>query len=59
MKFGDYLEQVKEGTLELWIFLFNIFQHASRFVNDFSWPQHLMNAFVKNIPCCLPGERDR
>ena len=35
MKFGDYLQMVREGPLELRIFLFNIFQHAPGLVNDF------------------------
>ncbi len=47
MKFGDYLQQVKEGPLGLRIFLFNIFQHAPQLVNDFTWPEELMKGLVK------------
>src|SRR5205809_6276824 len=45
MKFGDYLQQVKKGPLELRIFLFNIFQHAPELAKDFTWPEHLMKGF--------------
>ncbi|MEO6723170.1 MAG: cupin-like domain-containing protein [Ferruginibacter sp.] len=55
MKFGDYLEQVKEGPLELRIFLFNIFQHAPQLIKDFTWPDHLMNGFVKKFPMLFVG----
>jgi hypothetical protein len=55
MKFGDYLKQVKEGPLELRIFLFNIFQHAPELVKDFAWPEHLMKGFVKKFPMLFVG----
>lgn len=55
MKFGDYLRQVKQGPLELRIFLFNIFQHAPQLVNDFSWPEGLMKGFVKKYPMLFVG----
>ncbi|MBL0356371.1 MAG: cupin-like domain-containing protein [Chitinophagaceae bacterium] len=55
MKFGEYLQQVKEGPLELRIFLFNIFQHAPQLVNDFSWPEELMKGFVKKFPMLFVG----
>lgn len=55
MKFGDYLRQVKEGPLELRIFLFNIFQHAPQLVKDFTWPEHLMKGFVKKFPMLFVG----
>jgi hypothetical protein len=55
MKFGDYLKQVKEGPLELRIFLFNIFQHAPQLVNDFTWPEELMKGFVKKFPMLFVG----
>ncbi len=55
MKFGDYLRQVKNGPLELRIFLFNIFQHAPQLVNDFTWPEHLMKGFVKKYPMLFVG----
>lgn len=55
MKFGDYLKKVKEGPLELRIFLFNIFQHAPELVKDFSFPDYLMKGFVKNYPMLFVG----
>lgn len=55
MKFGDYLKQVKQGPLELRIFLFNIFQHAPQLVKDFTWPEHLMKGFVKKFPMLFVG----
>jgi len=55
MKFGDYLKKVKEGPLDLRIFLFNIFQHAPEVVKDFTWPEHLMKGFVKNYPMLFVG----
>ncbi len=55
MKFGDYLKKVKAGPLDLRIFLFNIFQHAPQVINDFSWPDELMNGFVKKYPMLFVG----
>ncbi|MEO7768071.1 MAG: cupin-like domain-containing protein [Ferruginibacter sp.] len=55
MKIGDYLKQVKEGPLELRIFLFNIFQFAPELVKDFIWPEHLMKGFVKKYPMLFVG----
>lgn len=55
MLFGDYLRKVKAGPLDLRIFLFNIFQHAPQLVNDFSWPDDLMQGFVKKYPMLFVG----
>jgi hypothetical protein len=55
MKFGDYLKKVKEGPLELRIFLFNIFQHAPELIKDFTWPEHLLRGFVKKYPMLFVG----
>lgn len=55
MKFGEYLQQVKKGPLELRIFLFNIFQHAPQLVADFTWPEQLMKGFVKKFPMLFVG----
>lgn len=55
MKFGDYLKKVKEGPLDLRIFLFNIFQHAPQIVKDFSWPDAYMKGFVKKYPMLFVG----
>ncbi|MEO5945012.1 MAG: cupin-like domain-containing protein [Ferruginibacter sp.] len=55
MKFGDYLRKVKAGPLDLRIFLFNIFQHAPQITGDFTWPDELMNGFVKKYPMLFVG----
>jgi len=55
MKFGDYLKKVKQGPLNLRIFLFNIFQHAPQIVKDFTWPENLMKGFVKKYPMLFVG----
>jgi hypothetical protein len=55
MKFGDYLQKVKAGPLDLRIFLFNIFQHAPQIVHDFTWPDELMKGFVKKYPMLFVG----
>lgn len=55
MKFGDYLEKVKAGPLDLRIFLFNIFQHAPEVVKDFTWPDELMGGFIKKYPMLFVG----
>ncbi|MCD2425984.1 cupin-like domain-containing protein [Niabella pedocola] len=55
MKFGEYLEMVKKGPVELRIFLFNIFQHAPQIVSDFTWPDTYMKGFVKKFPMLFVG----
>lgn len=55
MKFGDYLDMVKQGPVGLRIFLFNIFQHAPQLATDFTWPEDLMKGFVKRFPMLFVG----
>lgn len=55
MKFGEYLQKVKTGPLDLRIFLFNIFQHAPQLTADFTWPENLTNGFVKKYPMLFVG----
>lgn len=55
MKFGEYLQKVKAGPLDLRIFLFNIFQHAPQIAGDFTWPDELMSGFVKKYPMLFVG----
>lgn len=55
MKFGEYLDMVKKGPVELRIFLFNIFQHAPQLVSDFAWPEEYMKGFVKKFPMLFVG----
>jgi hypothetical protein len=55
MTFGEYLDMVRNGPVELRIFLFNIFQHAPQIVSDFTWPEDLMKGFVKRFPMLFVG----
>ena len=55
MQFGDYLDMVKKGPVELRIFLFNIFQHAPQLTQDFTWPDEYMKGFVKKYPMLFTG----
>lgn len=55
MKFGEYLQMVKKGPVDLRIFLFNIFQHAPQIVEDFAWPDEYMKGFVKRFPMLFVG----
>lgn len=55
IRFGDYLDMVKEGPVQLRIFLFNIFQHAPQIVNDFTWPDELATGFLKKYPMLFVG----
>ncbi len=55
MKFGDYLDMVKKGPVELRIFLFNILTHAPQLVKDFTWPEEYMKGFVKKFPMLFVG----
>ncbi|RAJ05336.1 Cupin-like domain-containing protein [Chitinophaga skermanii] len=53
--FGDYLDMIQAGPVELRIFLFNIFQHAPQLVEDFNWPDGLMKGFLKKYPMLFVG----
>lgn len=53
--FGDYLDMVKRGPVQLRIFLFNIFQHAPQIVNDFEWPDEFSKGFLKKYPMLFVG----
>lgn len=55
MKFGEYLDMIKQGPVGLRIFLFNIFQHAPQLVADFTWPEDLMKGYVKRFPMLFTG----
>lgn len=55
MKFGEYLDLIRQGPVELRIFLFNIFQHAPELVNDFTWPEDYLKGFVKSYPMLFTG----
>lgn len=55
MLFGDYLEMVKKGPVQLRIFLFNIFKYAPQLVEDFTWPDHLIKGLMKKFPMLFVG----
>ena len=55
MLFGEYLDLVRRGPVDLRIFLFNLFQNAPELVDDFTWPEHLMKGFVKRFPMLFTG----
>jgi Cupin-like domain len=55
MRFGEYLDKVKQGPVELRIFLFNLFLHAPDLVNDFTWPDELMSGYIKRFPMLFVG----
>ncbi len=55
MLFGDYLDMVRKGPVELRIFLFNLFTHTPSLTEDFTWPDHLMKGFVKRFPMLFVG----
>lgn len=53
--FGEYIDMISAGPAAWRIFLFNIFDHAPRLINDFTWPEHLMKGFVKKYPMLFTG----
>lgn len=55
MLFGEYLDKLRQGPVELRIFLFNLFHHAPGLVEDFTWPDELMPGFVKRFPMLFVG----
>lgn len=55
IKFGDYLDMIQQGPVELRIFLFNIFQHAPQLVQDFTWPDEYAKGFLHKFPMLFVG----
>src|SRR4249919_1315776 len=55
MKFGEYIDMVRQGPAEWRIFLFNIFDHAPQITQDFTWPEDLAKGFVKKFPMLFVG----
>jgi len=53
--FGEYIDMISAGPAGWRIFLFNIFDHAPQLINDFTWPDELMNGFVKRYPMLFTG----
>ena len=55
MLFGDYLDMIRKGPVELRIFLFNVFKYAPHIVEDFSFEDHLVRGFLKKYPMMFVG----
>jgi len=55
MKFADYIDMIRKGPAEWRIFLFNIFEHAPSFLQDFCWPEQYSRGFVKKYPMLFTG----
>src|SRR5688572_30723602 len=55
MKFGDYLDLIQKGPVELRIFLFNIFKHAPQITEDFSYPIRFTRSFLQKYPMLFVG----
>ena len=55
VSFGEYIDMIRDGDSKWRIFLFNLFNHAPQLVQDFVWPEQLMNGFVKRYPMLFAG----
>lgn len=55
MRFGDYLDLIQKGPVELRIFLFNIFKYAPHIVEDFTFPEQYTKPFLKKYPMMFVG----
>ncbi len=55
MSFGDYLDLIQTGPVELRIFLFNIFKYAPDLTKDFSFPEQFTTVFLKKYPMLFVG----
>ncbi|HVI48365.1 MAG TPA: cupin-like domain-containing protein [Chitinophaga sp.] len=53
--FGEYIDMIRKGPVELRIFLFNIFQHAPQLAEDVVWPDPFMKGFLKKYPMLFVG----
>jgi hypothetical protein len=55
MKFGDYIEMIRNGPSQWRIFLFNLFEHAPSIIQDIRWPDKFSRGFVKKFPMLFTG----
>ena len=55
MKFGDYIDMIRNGPAAWRIFLFNLFERAPDIIRDFSWPEKYIRGFVKKFPMLFTG----
>lgn len=57
MKFGDYLDLIQGGPVDLRIFLFDIFKKRPELVNDVKYPT-IMDGFIKSYKFVFFGGQD-
>ncbi|MCD0487718.1 cupin-like domain-containing protein [Pedobacter sp. MC2016-14] len=50
MKFGDYIDLIKETPTDLRIFLFDPIKHAPKLLDDYIAPKNLMGGFLDSYP---------
>ncbi len=50
MKFGDYIDLIKEKATDLRIFLFDPIKHAPKLLDDYIAPKELMGGFLDKYP---------
>ena len=55
MLFGDYLDLIQKGPVELRIFLFNIFKAVPGIVEDFTFPNKYLKNVLKKFPMMFVG----
>jgi hypothetical protein len=55
MKFGEYIDMIRQGQSEWRIFLFNLFEHAPEIIQDIYWPEKYSKGFVKRFPMLFTG----
>lgn len=55
MLFGDYLDLIQKGPVELRIFAFNIFKYATSLLSDFEYPEQYAKSFLKRFPMLFVG----
>jgi len=55
MKFGDYIDMIRDGPSHWRIFLFNLFEHAPSIIQDICWPDKFSKGFVRKFPMLFTG----
>lgn len=55
MKFGEYLDLIRKGPVELRIFLFNIFKYVPQIIEDVIFPEQFTKGFLKKYPMLFVG----
>lgn len=55
MLFGEYIDLIRKGPVELRIFLFNIFKHAPHITEDFNFPVQYLKNMLKSYPMLFVG----